>query len=704
MKKGLLISNLVLLPIIYIGIMHGFLNNISLLEIFSIAAMFLLTSANVAYQIFTKSKTLKFGVFIFLSIILSLISTLFMNTHFVAGMILQVISLIAILTAVILNEKFSLSDLLYMGAIALATIITFIFAPIFGFGKVYVKILILAYMLIVSSLFGKTIADLKKGFSLTRLFVFIASFVLFIFNILLMMRKFSNISFKFDYVLYLILVLASIIFIFTIYTSVKPAAKYSNSRTNHTHIKKHILSSILILLTTFLTFYAFTGSMVWFNVASAVITKNEFLAKVENNLNIPIVEISTENNVLPINKKDYVNCSFSLSNCDNEDYNFSVNMANSFDYDYDNQNSVGIRLRGNSTKKARKRPYRIKFEEKQSLFGLTKNKSWVLLADYYDQSYIRNYAAFTLADSFDNLHFSPTPHHVALIINGEFKGLYLLCEQMDENKGRAQVKEDFDVTTDTNFPFLVEMDLYAYSEGVTGIDNFYVEDVNHVEIKYPEADERDATADQDIVYDYIYEYMNAVFKTIKTNEKIEVSFSNTPVGLEDLVDLDSAVDYYIINEIMLNIDSAAKSIYFHKPKDGKLQFGPIWDFDFSMTTEYVAPFEKSYIEGTESLWLSKNSVVFKDLIKNEIFYNKVSSRFDEKKEAILETCKHLKEYKNTIDSVALLDSQMWHGSTGEFQYDMQYDYVRLFLYDRYEYLTEVFAKSHSEFLTLVENA
>ena len=133
----------------------------------------------------------------------------------------------------------------------------------------------------------------------------------------------------------------------------------------------------------------------------------------------------------------------------------------------------------------------------------------MLLAEYYDQSYIRNYTAFTLASEFDNLDFVPTSHHVALIINNEFKGLYLLCEQMDEKKGRANVDEDFDVSVDKEFPFLVEMDARAYMEGVTGVDNFYVESVdNHVEIKFPEADERDATATNDPVYDYIYEYIN----------------------------------------------------------------------------------------------------------------------------------------------------------------------------------------------------
>ena len=50
---------------------------------------------------------------------------------------------------------------------------------------------------------------------------------------------------------------------------------------------------------------------------------------------------------------------------------------------------------------------------------------------------------------------------------------------MDEKKGRANVDEDFDVSVDKEFPFLIEMDLNAYKEGVTGVDNFYVESVNN---------------------------------------------------------------------------------------------------------------------------------------------------------------------------------------------------------------------------------
>ena len=151
---------------------------------------------------------------------------------------------------------------------------------------------------------------------------------------------------------------------------------------------------------------------------------------------LPIIEIFTQGNELPKDKENYVNCSFEISNCKNEEDNFSVEMKNSVDED----GSVGIRLRGNSTMQYDKKPYRIKFDKKQSFFGLEKNKNWVLLADYLDTSKIRNYAAFKIAQGFDALSFTPAPNHVVVYINGECKGLYLFCEQIDEKEGRAAVE------------------------------------------------------------------------------------------------------------------------------------------------------------------------------------------------------------------------------------------------------------------------
>ena len=156
-----------------------------------------------------------------------------------------------------------------------------------------------------------------------------------------------------------------------------------------------------------------------FDVIGPRYTKNAIIKRA-GEINIPIIEIKTEG---AVSKTDeYTNCSFSISNCENEALNMSIDKADAPNA----TGGVGIRTRGKSTSVALKKAYRIKFNEKTSVLGLKDNKSWVLLADYYDQSSIRNYTALTLASYFDNMDFTPTPNHVALIMNGEFKGLYLL--------------------------------------------------------------------------------------------------------------------------------------------------------------------------------------------------------------------------------------------------------------------------------------
>lgn len=665
----------------------------SWLSAFALVLVIVLAGLHLLYVLNFKNK--KNGVsiaFIILGIFVAIISNVFIVKNPILFFILGCLSEMSLITSLVLNAKFSKYDIFYMLAIAIPMLLFVNLSPMFGYSNALNRILISILMISVSSLLGLSVSHLIRKQNAFNITFSIVSFINLIYILGLIILKQSNVTHQIQpiisVVFYVLLLLFSITILFVDLDEQKLETKH----------KKNVVCVASIFLVTMLIGYTIVSNFLAFNLVSAKIYKDQFLDMVENSLNIPIVEVTTQDNVLPYSKEEYVNCSFKISNCEDEEHNFSVPMAKN----YEDDGCVGIRLRGNSTMKARKRPYRIKFDDKQSLFGLKSNKSWVLLADYYDQSYIRNYTAFTLADEFDNMDFAPTPHHVALILNNEFKGIYLLCEQMDEKKGRANVDDDFDITVDKEFPFLIEMDLKAYMEGETGVDNFYVKSVNnHVEIKFPEADERYATADNDIVYDYIYEYVNAVFTTMKTNEKVEVSFRDAPVGLEDLVDMDSAVDYYLVNEIMVNTDNPYKSIYFHKTKDGKMEFGPIWDFDFSMTTKLVAPYDQSYIEDSEVLWIAQKSAIYQNLFKNETFYNKVVARYNEKSSAIINTYNSLKAYKDVIDEVANIDAKMWHGMTGEFQFDMQYDYVRLFLMDRYNYLNNVFAKTHAEFLDLI---
>ena len=93
----------------------------------------------------------------------------------------------------------------------------------------------------------------------------------------------------------------------------------------------------------------------------------------------------------------------------------------------------------------------------------------------------------------------------------------------------------------------------------------------------------------------------------------------------------------------------------------------------------------------------QKSAIYSKAFKNEQNYAKLQLRFNEIKQYILDVANHLGEYKNVIKDIALVDSNMWHGQTGE----LNFDYVRLYLLDRYDYLQEIFSKNYNEFITLV---
>ena len=142
----------------------------------------------------------------------------------------------------------------------------------------------------------------------------------------------------------------------------------------------------------------------------------------------------------------YVNCDVTLLT-ENEDYTFEYEMA-------------GIRLRGNSTKGVAKKPYRIKFDSKINMLGMNDGaecKSWVLLAEWFDDSLIRNSAGLSLAGSIIE-DYSSDWRYVKLILNGEDKGVYVLAEQNQINKYRVDIEEAGADTEELRSGYLYEVE------------------------------------------------------------------------------------------------------------------------------------------------------------------------------------------------------------------------------------------------------
>ena len=268
---------------------------------------------------------------------------------------------------------------------------------------------------------------------------------------------------------------------------------------------------------------------------------------------IPRVDVITEGEAEIVSKEDYVNCTVTISGTEI------------------NAEKAGIRGRGNTTWEFYpKKPYRIKFDEKVSVFGEKANKSWVLLALYNDFSAVKDRLAFTMADALGTDVFVPSYNYVELYLNGEYNGLYLMTDQVDENKGRAGIKTDVDEMENADdVPFLVELDDYAPNEGEEGIDWFSV--AGHpYNIKYPERDERnEEIADEQ--FNYIKNYVQRVQTACEEGDYETFS---------ELVDVESFIDFYIVQEVMGQPELNWKSVYMHKAVGEKMKMGPVWDFDW----------------------------------------------------------------------------------------------------------------------------
>ncbi|MFZ5986729.1 MAG: CotH kinase family protein [Bacillota bacterium] len=268
-----------------------------------------------------------------------------------------------------------------------------------------------------------------------------------------------------------------------------------------------------------------------------------------NQFEMPIIAINTVSESEIDSVEEYTDAQISIIN---DEGNYEMT-------DMD----VSIRLRGKSSLYADKKSYKIKFDEKQNPLNIGdgESKPWALVSNCYDTSLLRNLTVYRFADSLTGIDYSPNCRSVELYINGEYQGVYLLCEDVNENKNRVDIKENPDEVEDNGY--LVEMSQYAQ-------ENRFEVDTAAYDIK-SKLSETESIKEKQIAY--ISGYIEKAYNALKTGNKMEV---------KKYIDLDSLVDIYIGNEIVKNVDAGWDSFYMYKDADGKLCFGPMWDFDLAM--------------------------------------------------------------------------------------------------------------------------
>ncbi|MHA4896700.1 CotH kinase family protein [Pedobacter sp. PWIIR3] len=262
-----------------------------------------------------------------------------------------------------------------------------------------------------------------------------------------------------------------------------------------------------------------------------------------------------------------------------------------------------IKGRGNSTWGMPKKPYRIKLDKKYAILGMPENKNWVLLANYADKSLMRNELAF-VASRNSGLTFTVNSRFVEVYLNGTYNGSYLLTEQVKEGKSQVDVEDG---------GYLLEEDGFAEGEPV----HFSTQHGMPITIKYP--DEKITQAQRDYIVNHVQKFENALFAD---------NFTDPAAGYRKYFDVDSYVNYYIVNEVMGNPDAFWSTYLYKKANDDKIYTGPVWDFDIAINND------DRLGDNTNKLMFNAGfdpKMWIKRLMEDPAFRQKIRSRWNELK-------------------------------------------------------------------------
>ncbi len=339
-------------------------------------------------------------------------------------------------------------------------------------------------------------------------------------------------------------------------------------------------------------------------------------------LGLPVVEIDTADGDYVTSRLQYKDAAMRISLT--RDYAAFQNT-----YTDEDGGAVTIKGRGNSTWnkgypdgssgtskgafQTRKVPYTVKLEKKADLFGLGRAKSWTFLANFEDRTSLCNKIAYDLAGKLGMVYSRSV--FVNLVLNGEYMGVYLLCQKINENLIGDEVTDWEDIAEDAAAAVarahgldeekrrLLEERLKSNASWITGgkVDGYQISD-------YIDLSPYDPYTGYILEYDQFTNdksFFRTAHKTafkvrnldsIKTNidlykhlvaflgEFEEALFSPTFCNSQgkhysEYLDIDSVVDFYLVFVVMMNFELGNNSNYMYLNREGKLVFGPVWDFD-----------------------------------------------------------------------------------------------------------------------------
>ena len=289
---------------------------------------------------------------------------------------------------------------------------------------------------------------------------------------------------------------------------------------------------------------------------------------------LPIIVIDTEGQVIPDEPKVRAR----MGIVDNGPGN--VNSTSDAFGSYDGY--IGVELRGSSSQSFPKKSFAIETRDVDgndidvALLGFPEEEDWVLYAPYSDKSLMRNVLIFGLSNRLGR--YATRTRFVELVINNDYRGVYVLMESVKRDRNRVDISKlnpDEVVGDNLTGGYIVKID-----KGGEGWISPFAPRVGlnrQVRYSYHYPKTSEIAPEQQA---YIQGVVTAFEVLMASDDWADPSY-----GYSAHIDVDAAVDYFILHELARNVDAYRISTYMYKDKDsiggGKLVFGPIWDFNFS---------------------------------------------------------------------------------------------------------------------------
>ena len=404
--------------------------------------------------------------------------------------------------------------------------------------------------------------------------------------------------------------------------------------------------------------------------------------------NLPILMIDTYGNSIP----DEPRIDAYLGIIDNE------TGLNHVTDDFNGYNGhITIEKRGNSSQWNDKAPYRFETVDEDgennnvSLLGMPEENDWVLYAPWQDKSMVRNILTYKLSN--DIGRYAPRTKLVELYLNDGYEGVYVLMEKIKRDGDRVDISKlnpDEISGDDVTGGYILKFDWFFTGDNIGGFQS----NVDGMTYNYHYPQPSDIVPEQE---EYIIDYIDN-FENIMSSD----NYTDLDTGYPSIMNVESFVDFILLQELAKNVDAYRLSTYIYKNKesvDNRLTAGPVWDFnhgygncDYGETWEIDNWLLEYNPEGGDQM-----SFWWERLWQDENFQYKAAERYTELRSTIFS-----EEHINSIidssvnelgDAVdrnfskwPILGTYVWPNYYVFETHEQEVDYLKSWISDRLEWM------------------